>query len=164
MGKRRTTPTAAERSLEEQVRVTRAIVGTAMQKGDTGNAVKAQTLLSRLVSDLERHRAARLASAETDPIARIGALRRLAEADGSWVAAARYAADERQATIDDMAAEQERMRRAEVETPELRAARVLDHSRSAPLDELEVYVREWASRHRHELYVTDQGEIAIRRV
>lgn len=108
MAARRPKPTpSAEVVLEEQIKTSRALLGKAVQKGDMSNAVKAQALISRLSLDLERKRSARAAAELKDPLQRLQAMRGLAEADGSWVAAARLAADERDIMRERKAAESE---------------------------------------------------------
>ena len=74
--------------LVEQIAQTQALLDDARDEGDRSNAVRAQTLLARLTGDLEHRRRAREIAKVRDPIRRVQMMRDMAEADGSWVAAA----------------------------------------------------------------------------
>lgn len=80
--------------LRQQIATTRALLAKAVQSDNLPTAVRAQTLLARLTADLERRTETRRAASIKDPIKRMQVMRELAEADGSWVAAARMGAEE----------------------------------------------------------------------
>ena len=163
MGSRRAAPsppTGAETELEDQIRVTKAVLAAAIKKTDTSNAVRAQTLLARLTADLERRRAARVAGDIRDPVKRFQALRKLAESDGSWVAATTFAKLEAEAAAEAERKRQER-KRARPLSPEERLKVLPDLVQRASDDELEVCIVEWLKRRRYRLEVDDRGTLQV---
>ena len=131
-----------ETALREQARVLRAIMGQAVKAGKLHHAIAARTDLGRVQTELHRREeATRAANAETE-VERIQILRGLAEGDGSWVAAAKYAAMESvaQAAGDHGALDPVAM------TPEDWRAAVLEDAQSATDQDLELYAHEWMVR------------------
>jgi len=168
MGKRRTRATSAERGLISQIKDARSCIFSEKDELPIGNLADRTKMLahiSRLSADLEKRKAARLAGAESDPVKRLELLRDLAEADGSWVAAARYGKDSRDLTTK-AEKEAEDARIADVTrqmTPEEHLEAVEDAARNAPMVEIEIVVAEWLERLDLELW-SDEGTPQIRRI
>lgn len=87
MGRKTETDTD-DTALAEQIKGTQALLDLATEEGKIADAVRAQTLLARLTSEMEHRRRAREIAKVRDPIKRVKMMRDMAEADGSWVAAA----------------------------------------------------------------------------
>ncbi len=141
---------AIEAALREQARQLRLIMETAIESDKLNHAIAARADLGKVQAELHRREMARKAVAATTEVERIQILRGLAEGDGSWVAAAKYAAMEKAAA---MATEVEADR--STMTPEEWRQAVLEDAQQATDQDLEVYAHEWLTRVGLRLMVED---------
>ena len=147
-----------EKALREQARLLRLIMGEAVEVGKLHHAIAARTDLGRVQTELHRReQAKRAANAETE-VERIQILRGLAEADGSWVAASKYAAMESAARSAGVGAGPDHA----AMSPEDWRAAVLEDAQSATDQDLELYAHEWMVRNGMRLVIEGQESRIVR--
>lgn len=132
----------------------------AIRSGKLHHAISARTDLGRVQSELHRRQESRLAESEADVVAKLRRKRLLAEAEGSWVAAAKYLGLEQEAAREALA---ETQQSPEEMTPDEWRQRIETDARSASLEDLEVYVQEYYDRSSLEP-VAEDGVIRLVRV
>ncbi len=144
-----------EEDLADQQKILRGIIARAIKDGKLHHAVSARADLGKVQAELHRRTNARLAEAAETDEERFRLKRQLAEAEGSWVAASRFAQLEREArdryrasiTAADM-------------TPEEWQQRVRADAQAATDEDLEVYVHEWLTRHGYR-FVVEGGQLRL---
>ena len=143
-------PAGIEAALSEQARLLRGIMAQAVKTGKLHHAISARADLGKVQAELHRRESTRRALDATSEVERIQILRALAEGDGSWVAAAKYAAMEKAAAL----ATETEADRATM-TPEEWKQAVLEDAQQADDQDLEVYAHEWLTRVGLRLLVED---------
>jgi hypothetical protein len=143
-------PAGIEAALAEQARLLRGIMAQAVKTGKLHHAISARADLGKVQAELHRRESARRALDAPTEVERIQILRALAEGDGSWVAAAKYAAMEKAAAL----ATETEADRATM-TPEEWKQAVLEDAQQADDQDLEVYAHEWLTRVGLRLLVED---------
>ena len=141
---------AIEAALREQARQLRLIMESAIESDKLNHAIAARADLGKVQAELHRRESARRALDAPTEVERIQILRGLAEGDGSWVAAAKYAAMEKAAAL----ATETEADRATM-TPEEWKQAVLEDAQQADDQDLEVYAHEWLTRVGLRLLVED---------
>lgn len=143
-----------EEDLADQQRILRGIIAKAVKDGKLHHAVSARADLGKVQAELHRRQHARLAEEADTDAERFRLKRLLAEGEGSWVAASKYALLERQA-IDEAPLDEHL-------TQEEWLDRVRQDAMACNDEDLEMYVYEWLSRNGYQLLVTD-GRLKLAR-